>query len=79
MAGFPKLIPAFKAVPGGGNVRLDVQSTARDAAQGLPPALDIGSKELAALEDKVYVGSGRFVFEPGKPAIVEYKVSEVVA
>ncbi|KAL2168504.1 hypothetical protein VTG60DRAFT_7177 [Thermothelomyces hinnuleus] len=40
---------------------------------------EVGSKELAALEEKVYVGSGRFVFEPGKPAIVEYKVSEVAA
>jgi hypothetical protein len=40
---------------------------------------EVGSKELAALEEKVYVGSGRFVIEPGKPVIVEYKVSEVSA
>lgn len=40
---------------------------------------EVGSKELAALEEKVYVGSGRFVIEPGKPTIVEYKVSEVAA
>ncbi|KAK4129551.1 hypothetical protein N657DRAFT_677152 [Parathielavia appendiculata] len=40
---------------------------------------EVGGKELAALEEKVYVGSGRFVIEPGKPVIVEYKVSEVSA
>ncbi|KAK4240026.1 hypothetical protein C8A03DRAFT_13605 [Achaetomium macrosporum] len=40
---------------------------------------ETGSKELAALHEKIYVGSGRFVLEPGKPVIVEYKVSEVSA
>ncbi|KAL2199204.1 hypothetical protein P885DRAFT_75619 [Corynascus similis CBS 632.67] len=40
---------------------------------------EVGSKELAVLEEKVYVGSGRFIIEPGKPTIVEYKVSEVTA
>ena len=40
---------------------------------------ETGSKELAALEEKVYVGSGRFVLEAGKPIMVEYKVSEVSA
>ncbi|KAK3906696.1 hypothetical protein C8A05DRAFT_29448 [Staphylotrichum tortipilum] len=38
-----------------------------------------GSKELESLEQKVYVGSGRFILEEGKPVIVEYKVSEVSA
>lgn len=38
---------------------------------------ETGGGELAALEEKVYVGSGRFVIEAGKPVIVEYKVSEV--
>ncbi|KAL2124524.1 hypothetical protein VTJ04DRAFT_889 [Mycothermus thermophilus] len=40
---------------------------------------EVGSKELAPLEEKVFVGSGRFVIEPGKTTIVEYKVSEVSA
>ncbi|KAK0734081.1 hypothetical protein B0T26DRAFT_746036 [Lasiosphaeria miniovina] len=38
-----------------------------------------GHPELAALQTKVYVSSGRFIVEPGKPVIVEYKISEVVA
>ncbi len=38
-----------------------------------------GSKELEAIEQKVYVGSGRFIIEEGKPVIVEYKISEVTA
>ncbi|KAL2154873.1 hypothetical protein VTH82DRAFT_3549 [Thermothelomyces myriococcoides] len=105
----------IKTAPDGRHVRLDVQSTARDAVTGsllrftyrgkiatTGPAgrvlrgeegagttdfgeafsiveFEVGSKELAALEEKVYVGSGRFVIEPGKPTIVEYKVSEVAA
>lgn len=40
---------------------------------------ETGSKELAELHEKVYVGSGRFVLEAGKPTMVEYKVSEVSA
>lgn len=40
---------------------------------------ETGNEALSALHDKVYVGSGRFILEPGKPAIVEYKVSEVSA
>ncbi|KAL2130096.1 hypothetical protein VTI74DRAFT_6897 [Chaetomium olivicolor] len=42
-------------------------------------SFEVGSKELAAMEEKIYVGSGRFILEPGKPVIVEYKVSEVSA
>ncbi|KAL2022669.1 hypothetical protein VTK56DRAFT_4750 [Thermocarpiscus australiensis] len=40
---------------------------------------ETGCPLLAALQEKVYVGSGRFILEPGKPVIVEYKVSEVRA
>ncbi|KAK4199116.1 hypothetical protein QBC40DRAFT_282537 [Triangularia verruculosa] len=38
-----------------------------------------GVPELAELANKTYVGSGRFIIEEGKPVIVEYKISEVVA
>ncbi|KAK3394156.1 hypothetical protein B0H63DRAFT_517303 [Podospora didyma] len=38
-----------------------------------------GTPELAALQNKVYVSSGRFIVEAGKPVVVEYKISEVVA
>ncbi|KAM5355851.1 hypothetical protein ACJ41O_002497 [Fusarium nematophilum] len=34
---------------------------------------------LKALEDRMYVGSGRFIVEENKPIIVEYKISEVGA
>ncbi|KAK3300320.1 uncharacterized protein B0H64DRAFT_12398 [Chaetomium fimeti] len=40
---------------------------------------ETGGGELAVLENKVYVGTGRFIIEAGKPTIVEYLVSEVVA
>jgi len=44
------------------------------------PIFEGGSNEtLAALEGKTFVGSGRFIVEPGKPVIVEYKISEVAA
>ncbi|KAK2768936.1 hypothetical protein CKAH01_00543 [Colletotrichum kahawae] len=38
-----------------------------------------GHEALRELQNKVYVGSGRFVLEEGKPIVVEYKISEVVA
>ncbi|KAK0667605.1 hypothetical protein QBC41DRAFT_134908 [Cercophora samala] len=38
-----------------------------------------GVPELAELANKTYVGSGRFILEEGRPVIVEYKISEVVA
>ncbi|KAK3362243.1 hypothetical protein B0T25DRAFT_1146 [Lasiosphaeria hispida] len=38
---------------------------------------EAGLPGLAALQDKVYVGSGRFILEPGKPVTVEYKISEI--
>jgi len=40
---------------------------------------ETGSDELKPMEQKVYVASGRFIIEPGKPPIVEYKISEVAA
>ena len=40
---------------------------------------ETGSDELRALEQKVYVASGRFVIEEGKPLVVEYKISQVTA
>lgn len=40
---------------------------------------ETGSDELRALEQKIYVASGRFVVEAGKPTVVEYKISEVAA
>jgi len=40
---------------------------------------EAGSPELEALQHKVYVASGRFIVEAGKPATVEYKISEVAA
>ncbi|ROV99999.1 hypothetical protein VMCG_06194 [Cytospora schulzeri] len=38
---------------------------------------ETGHPGLKALENKVYVGSGQFVLEAGKPVVVEYKISEV--
>jgi len=40
-------------------------------------SFETGSAGLKDLEKKVYVGSGRFILEEGKPATVEYKISEV--
>ena len=34
---------------------------------------------LQAIEDKMYVGSGRFIVEDGEPVVVEYKISEVAS
>jgi len=38
---------------------------------------ETGGDELRALEHHVYVAAGRFIMEPGKPIVVEYKISEV--
>jgi hypothetical protein len=38
---------------------------------------ETGSEELRALEEKVYVASGRFIIEEGKGPVVEYLISEV--
>jgi hypothetical protein len=35
--------------------------------------------DLEPIEDKMYVGSGRFIVEENQPIIVEYKISEVAA
>jgi hypothetical protein len=43
------------------------------------PTFETGVAGLKELENKVYVASGRFVLEDGKPVVVEYKISEVVA
>ncbi|EPE36322.1 hypothetical protein GLAREA_05660 [Glarea lozoyensis ATCC 20868] len=40
---------------------------------------ETGSEALRGMEEKIYVGSGRFVVEKGKPVVVEYMISEVVA
>ena len=40
---------------------------------------ETGSEALKDIEKKIYVGSGRFVLEEGKPVTVEYKISEVAA
>lgn len=40
---------------------------------------ETGSDELRALEQKIYVASGRFIIEEGKPLVVEYKISQVTA
>lgn len=40
---------------------------------------ETGNEDLKDLEKKVYVASGRFVAEQGKPVAVEYKISEVTA
>lgn len=39
--------------------------------------LESSDPAIKALNDKVYVGSGRFIVEQGKPVLVEYKISEV--
>ncbi|KAL0939090.1 uncharacterized protein CTRU02_205700 [Colletotrichum truncatum] len=39
---------------------------------------ETGHEALKELQNKVYVGSGRFILEDGKPIVVEYKISEVV-
>ncbi|KAJ2899304.1 hypothetical protein MKZ38_003294 [Zalerion maritima] len=38
---------------------------------------ETGSAALKGMEHKVYVASGRFILEAGKPVVVEYKISEV--
>ena len=40
-------------------------------------SFETGEESLKDIEHKVYVGSGRFILEEGKPVVVEYKISEV--
>ncbi|KAL1879934.1 hypothetical protein VTK73DRAFT_6630 [Phialemonium thermophilum] len=42
-------------------------------------SFETGSPELIQLEEKVFVGAGHFILEPGQPLIVEYKIAEVVS
>ena len=39
---------------------------------------ETGSEKLKALETGTFVAAGRFIYEHGKPVVVEYKVSNVV-
>ena len=39
---------------------------------------ETGDDKLKDLELGVFVGSGRFLVEKGKPVVVEYKISKVV-
>ena len=40
---------------------------------------ETGDETLKELETSTFVGAGRFVYEHGKPAVVEYKISKVTA
>lgn len=42
-------------------------------------SFECDNEALKAMSEKVYVGSGRFILQEGKPVIVEYKISEVAA
>ncbi|KZF26502.1 hypothetical protein L228DRAFT_264888 [Xylona heveae TC161] len=39
---------------------------------------ETGAEHLKALETSVFVGAGHFIVEPGKPLVVQYKVSQVI-
>ena len=39
---------------------------------------ETGDEKLKALETGTFVAAGRFIYEHGKPVVVEYKVSKVV-
>ncbi|KAK1975354.1 hypothetical protein LZ30DRAFT_605826 [Colletotrichum cereale] len=69
---------------------IDVSGPAGTVLNGLPGAkttefgdaftqakFETGHEALKEIQNKVYVGSGRFVVENGKPVVVEYKISEV--
>jgi len=71
---------------------IDVSGPAGTVLKGLPGAkttefgdafthakFETGHEALKEIQSKVYVGSGRFVVEEGKPVVVEYKISEVAA
>jgi len=40
---------------------------------------ETGDEKLRPLEQKIYVASGQFIIEAGKPTVVEYLISEVAA
>ncbi|KAJ4297121.1 hypothetical protein N0V88_004039 [Collariella sp. IMI 366227] len=94
MSNFPTLIPAFTVRPsypiklnaaiqhGADYIKTAPDGSTVTGALGDAVSVvsfEVGSKELAAMEEKIYVGSGQFIIESGKPVIVEYKVSEVSA
>ncbi|WYZ34633.1 hypothetical protein EsH8_I_000909 [Colletotrichum jinshuiense] len=71
---------------------IDVSGPAGAVLKGLPGAkttefgdaftqakFETGHEALKDIQNKVYVGSGRFIVQEGKPVIVEYKISEVAA
>ena len=39
---------------------------------------ETGVDKLKELEQGIFVGAGRFIFEHGKPIVVEYKISQVM-
>ncbi|KAI9766527.1 MAG: hypothetical protein M1840_006485 [Geoglossum simile] len=39
---------------------------------------ETGNEDLKPLENRKYVGAGRFIIEQGKTTVVEYKISKVV-
>ena len=41
-------------------------------------AAQTGDKKLKALEENIFVGSGRFVVEAGKDLAVEYQIGRIV-
>ncbi|KAK1990367.1 hypothetical protein LX36DRAFT_664291 [Colletotrichum falcatum] len=71
---------------------IDVTGPSGAVLKGLPEAkttefgeaftqgkFETGHEALREIQNKVYVGSGRFIVEEGKPVVVEYKISEVAA
>ncbi|WZH39987.1 hypothetical protein QYS62_000914 [Fusarium acuminatum] len=70
--------------PDGQWVKLEVSSVARDISGAMLRFIiqirfETDAPGLKLLQDKVYVGSGRFIVEEDRPVIVEYKISEVSA
>ncbi|EAW07702.1 DUF3237 domain-containing protein [Aspergillus clavatus NRRL 1] len=72
--GVVTLGPAEKAV---------FEGTAKDGATPFGNSFthftfETGDDRYKELENRVFVGQGRFVVETGKPVVVEYRVSQVV-
>jgi hypothetical protein len=40
---------------------------------------EVGDESLKALEQKIFVASGRIIVSAGFPTVVEYRISEVTA
>ncbi|KAG4442753.1 hypothetical protein IFR05_001770 [Cadophora sp. M221] len=74
-SGIINVTPGVAAVLGG-----DAAATTTPFGDAFTHVLfETGSEELKDVEKKVFVASGRFVLEEGKPVAVEYKISEVTA